>query len=369
MVMQPGMRGSAGAAPLQRFSPVRWAILLSVYGTSLAGCLVTLFFLHDSIWQEAGMLVSFADGPVRRGITGSLIFAVTDLTGLDPVFLSELVLGLLTVLVFACVLIAAWRAGLSDRMLILLISPAFVVMWFTNYSAGMQKSLFVYLAFALLLFRHRWASVALFSLGVWSHEALIFLLPFFLVGLHLSEATVRQKISVTVLSGLAVLFSVIFSTADPDVLCRALTDRGGPDRLCQGAFAYMGNSLDGEIGRVRDKLADYSRWSFAAAYTLALVPVVLCLPRKWIAPAIVSGLVFLPLYVIANDWGRWVAMHIFSLTFLILLARPETLYRPLPAWAFAVLVAMCLSYGISHIGAVLGPGFVATVVDAARALL
>lgn len=345
-------------------------ILGCIYAVSVAGIFYALFFLEDDIgiWQQGGMLVSFADGPVRRGITGSILLALSDMTGMSPVFLSEIVLAALTAAVFACVLVVAWQAQLPDRLLILLISPAFLVMWFTNYAAAMHKSLFIYLAFCLLFFRWRRASILLFGFGVWSHEGMIFFLPLYLLGLQISGAFRIHMAFAALMAIAAFSFALVFPTADRDVLCNALIERGGSADLCRGAIAYTERSFDQALIAVRDKLSGYSRVSFAAAYALALLPVALCLPQRLIVPAFLSGLFFLPLYIIGTDWGRWLAMHVFSVTFLILLAKPQTLYRPLPSWAFAGLVVMCLSYGISHIGAVLGPGVVVTLIQAITAL-
>jgi hypothetical protein len=142
-------------------------------------------------------------------------------------------------------------------------------------------------------------------------------------------------------SGCAIALLAVFShsLSDP-ALCSRLTSAGAPEAVCRGVMSYGHESI---AENTREFLGVLNGSAIravagAAAFTL-LPPVLLALmsaPTGRIAWLTVAGLfgavVFsFPLFVLALDWGRWLAIHasLFTISCALLLPDRRLLpYRP-----------------------------------------
>ena len=324
-------------------------------------------------WQQGDWLIHCHSGLVRRGLFGSLILELSDLSGLRPLLLTLLLQALFSLGALLLLATHVLRVGLNELTLLALSCPAFFVLfWINQPKAGFRKEVVVFAAFACLLPAARscrarlwtWTSLVVFALACFAHEANTLLLPFYLLGLYLVRPPESRAWSGThwvalLIAGLGTLFALVFSqAADPTSMGRPLLERGESEYLCTGAIEYLRHDLSYALADVGTLLVEETPWSFPLCVMLGLTPVLLLLKqlgvaRGWLVAAAGSFLVFLPLYLLGIDWGRWLSFQVSALTFLalILIAKAHEPPAVPSSWrrGMYVLWALAFLWGMEHI--------------------
>lgn len=324
-------------------------------------------------YQHGDWLINLAAGPVRRGPLGELILRGADLLGVAPMtLLSLLQLGLTgAALALMGRLVLDQRAPTPARARTLLLlatlpalAPAF---WSANPEALFRKEIFALAALALAaaLPRHRatpWLGGALMLAGMLGHEVNVLLLPAYLaLRLHARPQHPPQhpphrpphrappEVLLLVAAGLgAGLFALAFSRADPAPICDALLARALPASLCDGAIGWL--AIDPP--EARRLLAD--RLHSAAGLRQIVVLAVLLGQYLWLMArlqpttrtlreAALFLLPLLPLFFIAQDWGRWLVLWLSSHALFVLARRPAI--APISARMFWALFLFNLFWG------------------------
>jgi hypothetical protein len=177
-----------------------------------------------------------------------------------------------------------------------------------------------------------WLSSLIFIFAVFSHEGNFFFIPFFVLALFVfNDGLKRQHLYVLVLvvigGSLAGLgFAIAFSKSpDSYSVCKALLERGLSDNLCDGAIAFLNLDRDHALHFVKEQLIYSGLYmSYAVIYILAVIPLFFLKPsilsKKnyyfFVSVGIVS---FLPLFIVAYDWGRWINFYITSLSIILIM--------------------------------------------------
>ncbi len=353
-------------------------LLVALYFTSAMILIARLYFMAragGTSWQQADWLINFASGPLRRGISGEFFIAVSDLTGLGVVELVCLVQALLVVAVIMGLGASFWRLGPSRRLLLVAVSPAFLFFWVYDPLAGFRKELIGYFAFLPLLacsagmIAKRSAlilSFAIFAIGVAFHEVNAFLSPFLLAAfLFCDSETVTKRfvllsgglLAAVSLAGLA--YAVAYpSIASSEAICAEVIARGAAPDLCNGIFKW----LEMDIGEHRETTRNFALLPnillLVISYVLLFSPLFLLMAgSRWgrwpIVGTALSFVVFLPLYVMTVDWGRWLAMNFTAVTFVALVALlrfPDCFGdRSIRTGPFVLVLGLSLLYGFFHV--------------------
>lgn len=319
---------------------------------AIATACIAFNLLHDySIgghdWKQADWLINNESGLVRRGFVGSLLLSVSDLTSADLLALTIGLQLVLLLLVVGVTVLAAVRVGLSDRLALLLMSPGFfVVFWAGDPSASLRKEIFVFGAFAILALAAGsqgrsggwlFLAVLLFGISVTAHEGMIFFLPAFLIALHYCLDEKIDKFYGSVMGGAAVLAIVPFlvnlafpKIDDSFLVCQPLLERGFSLRICDGAISSLTRSLSDEIGRTSLLFLSFAPFKLAISVGLVALPIGVFLygvsglsVRVIALVMLVAVISFLPLYLVAIDWGRWLSFQCTAVTFLALILRAK----------------------------------------------
>jgi hypothetical protein len=166
------------------------------------------FSLGGNNWKQGDWLINELSGPIRRGLFGSALLRISDVIGLNPLLLLILFQAAIVTLIFAVVGVSAFKLGAPDKVVLLLLSPAFVMFfWFNDPQGSVRKEILAYLAFLPLIvaaIRGRGSLLALalsitaYAIAMAAHEANVFFLPFLLVAMWLvfpPEATVKLRIA------------------------------------------------------------------------------------------------------------------------------------------------------------------------------
>ena len=353
------------------FDRPRWSdavlLLLGIYLAALAWWQIAIE-QHDFSLDE--WLISYAGGPVRRGPTGSLVFAASELAGISP---RHVVLALV-LLINAVFLVAV--AGLvrpirgHPATWFILFSPAILLFPTFDPDGSHRKEilLFAVLATSLAISvagRPRTA-IRTFALSapviVLVHEGLAAYLPYglVLVGLaHPDRRDARWIAAGIVAAGAATTLAIAYP-GDPShvaAICRQATDWPDLKRATDcpgiGAIGWLAHGTevpDLFQSEARRELVD---WILPAILVplLGFLPALWSLrkverPLHWLATgAVISMLCSVALFFVAIDWGRFVHIHAtcLGLCLLALLHRAQikdapARTRPIPALIAAAAV-------------------------------
>ncbi len=367
-------------------------VLILLYGLATLHVLAGLaqdYLAGGDYFHQGDWLINNMSGPVRRGLLGSALISFSDWSGLHLLGMLVFLQFIIVLMLYGGVLLAALDTGISDRLLFLLISPAFLLFWSNDTSGSLRKEMLAYLAFLPLLAqaaRSRpggdWLTLlasVLFGLSLFGHEAGAVLAPF----LMLTMLVVTGRLSPPVLVGwLIVIASVAGAAAytlsfavvpDHMKICAPLLERGFRPHICEGGILWTSRDMDYVFMRMKPFLEPENLLLFGLAYALSFVPVWLFArgtprPRPLFGFALFTTFFVAILFVIAHDWGRWMNMHMTGLT-LLLLAAVRTGWlpldrRPLPEMGWLAMLVFSLSWGFETMG---GPfsfahGFFAAIV-------
>ncbi|WP_102110379.1 hypothetical protein [Oceaniglobus roseus] len=326
-------------------------------------------------WHQGDWLINDAGGTVRRGPFGAALIALADLAGLSPVALTVAVQAALVLVAMAALLDAFARALAQPVWALLLTSPAFFpLFWAARPEAGLRKELLVFAAMALLLPAAgrdgRWrrlapVSAALFLAACVGHEANVFLLPAYgllaFVALRPDPRAGAVRVAALVVVGgtaAAFLFAWAYRDGgDPAAVCAALTARGASPRICIGAIEWLGH----DIAFARDLLGSLlnrrSGAAFLLASALAGLPLIhlVALHDRWrlmLGISLLLLLPILPLFAVAVDWGRWMALHVASAGLVLLALRLQGVVRqvrPARPWLVAAICVANLFWVPDHV--------------------
>lgn len=291
------------------------------------------------LWKTGDWLINYSQGPVRRGLIGTLVLSVADL----GVSLKWVVYGVQVAFYAATFLLVLTMYRLRERewiWLALLFSPAFLLFPFHDYDGGFRKEIMVFVPMAWLCLCYARRELPriqlvvislLFAVAAFSHELAVFTLPFFVYVFRqlwkaraITAATGMACIaSYALVSAGALLFASVFKsdallTAS---LCDSLTQRGLSQNICSGAIAWLDEDASYGFRTFNINLPKYSIF-YATAFALSVCPVwfVSWKGRERLYLLCGSFLFLLPLCFVAIDWGRWIHIYVFCL-FCVVLAE------------------------------------------------
>ncbi|MDU8928267.1 hypothetical protein RXV86_12800 [Alisedimentitalea sp. MJ-SS2] len=329
------------------------------------------FLLGGHQYKQGDWLINTLNQPVRRGPMGSTLIWLSDQMGVGLLEITILVqLGLYLILPITYWRLAR-RADFAPSALLLALSPAmYFLLWAAVAGAAARKEIFAIAALLLIglyiVERRSWLLVSatvLLAVGAWGHlvnvmvlpiAAAVLAMPIVLQASHLREpAEVRgfARLDMAALvflatnGGVATLYAIVYSSV-PSVsaICAPLLERGLGPEICDGAISWLTlNSAKG-APLVADRYSSYSHLtrSFLMMFFgfLPLGYLLARLPKEAFQAPLTRGraiaiiaalsLPILPLYLVAEDWERWIAFHVFCATVFFLLSLHLDLIRLSP---------------------------------------
>lgn len=358
-------------------------------------CLLVDFAQGGDSWKQGDWLINELTEPTRRGLFGSALLLTSDALGLSPLLLLVLFQGLVVTAIFVVLGYAAIDLKVPNKLLLILLSPGFIVFfWFNDPQGSVRKEMLTFLAFLPLMvaaLRGSGSRIACvlsclaYALAVFSHEANVFFLPFLWLAMWMvlpDNASTRLRVSVIAVPFLLAFLGGLYATAyshvsDWTLICQQVTDRGLDPTVCGGAIEYLVTPPDEATRNLTTLVSIYFR-NFLILYGICLLSFRVLFQGSawaewWFFAVIASGVVFVPLYILAGDYGRWLNYHISALVFVALVYllkwRPAWLYRDLKAIDFSILLALSLLVGIRHVPGELIDGSLVKVLLAIHDLL
>ena len=338
-------------------------------------------------WIIGDWLINYEGGFVRRGLAGEAAILLARLFHITPVFFVVLFYLSLYAVFFLAFRDIASKAMKDFWMYALILSPATLSFQVLHRGSGFRKEI-IYLAalalFVVLLKRGRLtpASAMAYLSGVLivstlCHEGLIFYSPYFVGALLISGRsaiqTARESIFPFLCGAIVLLlcYSHLGNAAIASQICASIGYKlqavpGSTEICASGAVPYLAKTRAMAGDEALYKISNYQYLTVFPCYLLlALLPaigesVVLVRARMgrevrilWVTWA-VSFIGTLILFRYAVDWGRWIYIHVISITLLLLFIdskrraaveaiAPSTAKRPasrkLLEWAFVFVYA------------------------------
>ena len=320
-------------------------------------------------WKQGDWLINSAGGPIRRSATGDLMIRVSDLTGADLLSVVVLVQVVLLSVLYGIVALWMWRNRDGSVAVLALSSGMFIVFWLVDPQGSVRKEIITFVALCVFVsgvFREQrllqCIGCGLFALSVSAHEATVLFFPLFAVLTVLAHPRGKPD-PVLVLLLVVTLVCVVGLTVsaiahrqidDPMRVCAALLDRGLSVHMCDGAIQWLGHSTGDAINRVVDQTGVKTVSNLLVGYAVCLMPFLYiacrCTKRLLAVSLVLApAALFLPLYAVAVDHGRWMSFHAMS-TFVLYCAalRSGRLALRQPLQPVTVLLLVSLSLIIVH---------------------
>ena len=328
----------------------------------------------SNAWITGDWLINYSDGFIRRGLIGEIGRQLHYAAGIDPVWVVVICKAFCYAAMCATLLILAARRTASLVEIIILLSPALLPFEINDPMGSGRKEVLLLAVFVLYVVadefyqatqqspRQRWRFwYLLLSLPILTliHEGLFLFFPFFLLYAWMKHDDGRgEALSFGVPYGVsagALALSWIFrgSTGIAASMCSSLTSMALSPDICNGSTAAL------ERYDVRIGAADIQRYLLLAILTFG--------PLLWYSAQAISaprrrrfltgvGLATLstaPLYVMSEDWGRWLhvtAMLVFVTT---LACKDVNVHLPSrrPTFAvpvFAAIAIFAFSWQLPH---------------------
>ena len=325
-------------------------------------------------WITGDWLINYSAGFVRRGLVGEIVRRLYQTADVNPVSAILGIKGGLYAAISIGLLFIALRRRFDVFDFALVMCPAglpfelYAILGSGRKEIALLAAFVFYVALDVLTpittggLSRRWQfwffSLAL-PLLTSVHEALLFFFPFFLTYRWLRTdnfaADVRAMRFPCIAAGCVFVLSYLFRGNDTAVatICSSVTAMSLDHRLCAGAIEALGR-YDVHIRGV-----DALRFIFLA--TLSFAPLAWYAAqtltktdrRKFFTGASVSIVATLPLYVVSEDWGRWIhiswiLMFVTLLAFKTIPLRLRTTSRSLKAAYAVTIILYVFSWRIPH---------------------
>ena len=321
------------------------AVVTLLYG------LLTLRYYRS--WTVADWLINYAGGFLRRGLAGQVAWQLGRTLHVSPILFIALALVSSYAVLLLCVKRLAWDARPCWWCLALLVSPATLSFQVLDPTGGFRKEILFLATLAGVL---AWGGklngspltiplvgTPLVAALVLSHESLVCFTPYLVAALCIQGRRFQKAIvacSLPLTAGLLLALLSLEHLGDAATAKSICASLGYPllpqgKAICAGgAIGYLTSTP--EMARARTWAVvrgDLYFVVYPLATALALLPLVIgsiaLVRRGWEreirivwGTAVLSFVASLPLFIYAEDWGRWIYIHVLSLTLLLLaLAR------------------------------------------------
>jgi|SoiMetStandDraft_2_1073263.scaffolds.fasta_scaffold64628_2 hypothetical protein len=352
---------------------------LAVLCTVLAVYLVLVIGIQrlatSSEWIIGDWLINYSDGFIRRGLIGEVARQLHYMAGIDPVSFVVICKAFCYAAMAASLLLLAARRTIGLIELAVLLSPALLPFEINDPLGSGRKEIVLLALFAMYVVADEllprtgkrpqqqwrfWYLLLTLPVLTLMHEGLFFFFPFFFVYAWMKHDDVRREAVVFgvpyLVSACGVALSWIFrgNTGIAAAMCSSLTSMGVNPKVCAGGAIDALERYDVRIG-----IGDIQRYLLLAILTFGPLlwygAQAISAPRRrpFLTGLCLAALSTAPLYVLSEDWGRWLhttGMLVFVTVFACKDANVHVPARR-PAFAvpfFAAIAIFAFSWQLPH---------------------
>jgi len=305
-------------------------IYIFIFGYSINYIFFTYrFFERENGFILGDWLINYSGGLSRRGLTGEILTNFASFFNLDLINTTFIFVSIIFVF-FAYYLIKLINSSnISFLLALIIFSPATILFnFFDPLAIGRKEIIFFLFLLIYLEFRdklHLNILLIPFSLiAMFIHELFFLLIPFFFISRYFMNDEIKLKnfiIEIIILVFSILYFFLIKFIFEPDVnkMCSTIVEFGLNDRVCWAIFVTNDNMHLSHY--IRDVF--YTKYYFIF-FILIAFPIYFVLKKNLskhylfsLFLIIVTILPFFLLFLIVNDWGRY--LNIFAMYWMIIL--------------------------------------------------
>ena len=284
-------------------------------------------------WSVGDWIINYDLGFIRRGLSGEIVRWISHLFNIK-LNISAYLLQCLIYFSFIILFIHSLKnKKLTFFYFLLCFTPGFLLFTYYDGMAVGRKEIILYALFAL------WVNFkisnkinirvsiafgsALFLLTL-MHESFFFYSLYFylIVCLGSSESRLTQSMALVVPLGSAIALVITFlygQDIDGSLICADLLTHGVSKNVCEGVIGFGNVSPFAEIQRFIENFRFQSITNIILIFSIIIIPNMIYLAsinnniyskRQFLLWNIFIILLSFPLFIIAIDWGRWIAIHI-----------------------------------------------------------
>lgn len=293
-------------------------VILKLYGKAILP-------IHE--WTMSDWLVNYEDGGFkRRGITGTIFFAVQDLLGISLPFQVFIVQIIFYSLIFFSYFKLLMAKKIDWNILLLLCSPLCFMYFPINlsYSGKREIILFTlaaYFAFGKMTVLKEKIFLVLFCIGLFIHEMFYFFLPFF-IAIHILKTGEKKYTFWMLFFFLSTAIMGILFFFGKNINCGKSLDIIKNRGVVFGQNNIFLFDFWEAIEIVKKEIISYSLFILELAVEISMFLYYLFVFYRnrfytFVKFVIISLLWVMPLYFLGIDWYRW--NHIYSMLLLVIL--------------------------------------------------
>lgn len=292
---------------------------------------VNLFVYSSNEWLVADWLINYSGGFVRRGLSGELIFFVSNIFNWNILDFLFYFFAFTQLLLFFGVLILLLSKKITFWFFLIFASPSFLSFYFFDPSIIARKEILIYLsyfAWMIILSKERkltmFTSIFFSLIGVFItlfHEIFVFYsIAFYLFTLiYFDQKLFTLNASILIpLSSIFTLIILMFASSgfNASEICERIVETGVDLGVCQdGVLSWPAS---GVIEGFVLNLSIYNIWTPFGLVLILILPLIAPflfsasnillnrLSNKLFFCLILQLMFMSPLFLVATDWGRWI---------------------------------------------------------------
>jgi len=329
------------------------------------------FYKNGNEWIHGGWLINSNVETVRRGDFGTVMLWIADLFHFNPVYMVGIMhFALFVLLAYAINDTLLKNKQLSNALWPLILSPAFFIFFWINATSGLRKEIFTFTALATLALaikKNKNELIVLATIieciGIIGHEFNLLFSPIFGLGLFLvcqprQIKTLILMLLLVALSSLYSIFNGVFSMAPENIapLCNELLIRNIPEHLC-GPLDWLNkdsaHAANGVFNMLTSRPIDamITLIVYFSSIYFGVIRSKILHSKYATLGFILTLLLSLPLFFVAQDYGRiiYIQFSTFTLIALILSYKHVDLVKTpeFKKFDFSALIALNTFFPLS----------------------
>lgn len=328
----------------------------------------------SNAWITGDWLINYSGGFIRRGLIGEIGRQLHYTAGIDPVSVVVICKAFCYATMCSSLLLLAATRSVGVIEIAVLLSPVLLPFEINDPMGSGRKEIVLLALFALYVVANEfisgterppqrhwrfWYLLVTFPVLTLIHEGLFFFFPFFLLSAWMKSGDLRGEARVFgvpyVIAAFATALSWLYrgGSGIAAIMCSSLMSMAVTQDACGGATAAL------ERYDVRIGIGDVQRylllsiltfgpllWYGAQAFTAPR-------RRRFLTGISLAALSTAPLYVVSEDWGRWLHMTAMLAFVTILACKDVNVDVPArrPAFAvplFAAIAIFAFSWQLPH---------------------
>ncbi len=348
--------------------------------------------LRQNSWITGDWLINYADGIIRRGLSGEILIFLSNIFSLNVLYIVIFIQSILFLLFLIHFLQIIKNKEITIWYFFLIFSPlTFLFTFYDPLTVGRKEVIFflvytLYIKYFLVLKNNILTNFSFLFAGtilVLLHEIFIFFLFFFLFPKFLSLKLNNKNFNIKIFKNelflilgsiIGIFFLLVFSIGNSDInnlTCQRLVDKGLNENICDGtiaalnSFGFSNYIFFNDQFRIFKYISDYNYIKTYPIYILLFfIPLFQFLKKNNIKKNIynyfilfffIQLIILLPIFIVVNDWGRYLNIFfIFNLIFLsyfVLKKKDEiTFKKPIKNYLFLMplLILYATSWHMPH---------------------